>query len=94
MPKYTVDSPLRHDGEDYGIDDTVSMKAEQAEILLKQGVLISVAEDNPAEDMTVPVLIKELKSLKVEIPRGAKKEDLVELYNNATSAVDDNGKPE
>lgn len=38
MPKYTVESPLAHDGKSYAVGDTVEMSKAQADAL-PEGVL-------------------------------------------------------
>ena len=94
MSTHTVNSPLKHDAEDYEIGDTVTMKAEQAELLIQQGVLGPAPGHAPADKMTVAELMEALAKLEVDIPRGTKRTDLVKLYDNAVSAKDDNGNPE
>jgi hypothetical protein len=85
MPKYIVNSPLHHDGTPYAIGAKVEMKEEQAARLLELGV-VALVEENQASDidkMTVAELTAKLQELKVEIPAGAKKADLVKLYSEA-----------
>lgn len=65
------------------------MAQESAALLLEQGVLEAQTAVDQVEDMTVAQLTEALGKLKVEIPAGSKKSDLVELYNTATSAVND-----
>lgn len=39
MPKYTVKSPVKHDGKRYGIGTSITLKAEEAERLLQNGTV-------------------------------------------------------
>lgn len=39
MPKYTVESPLDHDGKRYEVGGSVTMEADQAKHLVDSGVL-------------------------------------------------------
>jgi hypothetical protein len=89
MPKYTVKTPLHHDGKPYAIGAVVKIEEERAVRLLELGVVAPV-EEGPATDidkMTVAELTDALGRLKVDIPSGAKKGDLIALYSKAI-AVD------
>jgi len=89
MPRYTVHSPLLHDGTRYDAGATVAMTEAQAKSLLERGTLTPAAESSPVEAMTVPELTEALEKLGVEIPKGAKKADLVALYEAAVKAGDE-----
>lgn len=84
MPKYIVNSPLHHDGKPYAVGVKVEMKEAQAVRLLELGV-VAQAEETQADidKMTVAELTDALGNLKVEIPAGAKKADLVKLLQDA-----------
>jgi hypothetical protein len=87
MQKYTVNSPLHHDGKPYAIGAQVELKEAQASRLLELGVVV-LAEDGQESDidkMTVAQLTDALVELKVATPAGAKKADLVKLYLDATA---------
>lgn len=49
MPKYTVKSPLRHDGKDYAPGKPVEMPEEAAERLVADGVLEPAAKPTEKE---------------------------------------------
>jgi len=55
MPKYSVESPLKYDGDDYGEGDVVDMPAKDAEPLLELGVL---GETKKADAPKAPDKIK------------------------------------
>ena len=40
MSKFHVQEPLRHDGKDYAVGDTIDLKADAAEGLVAVGVVI------------------------------------------------------
>lgn len=39
MPKYTVKSPVKHDGKRYGVGEKITLKVEDAERLLANGAV-------------------------------------------------------
>lgn len=39
MPKYTVKSPVKHDGKRYGVGATITLKADEAQRLLEIGAI-------------------------------------------------------
>lgn len=39
MPKYTVKSPVKHDGKRYGVGEKITLKVEEAERLLANGAV-------------------------------------------------------
>lgn len=97
MPEYTVQSPLLHDGDKYEVGQSVTMKEQQAELLLEQGVLQPAAAElhlaDPGDEMTVAELTRALADLKIDIPPGSKKADLVALYDQAVDESIDDGNP-
>ena len=44
MPKYTVQSPIKHDGKKYGVGDPITLTSKEAEPLIGAGAL---SEDRP-----------------------------------------------
>jgi len=89
MPRYTVHSPLLHDGTRYDAGAMVAMTEAQAKSLLERGTLTPAAAGNPVREMTMAELTEALEKLGVEIPKGAKKADLVALYEAAVKAGDE-----
>lgn len=49
MPKYSVLTPVKHDGKRYGVGDKLTLKAEEAAELLGAGA-ISAADHDAAAD--------------------------------------------
>lgn len=45
MPKYTVLSPVKHDGKRHGVGSTLTLKADEGAALVAQGVLEDSAID-------------------------------------------------
>ena len=61
-------------------------------IVVGSGIGGPTAASKPHDSRTDPRQV--LAKLKVEVPRGSKRADLVELYDNAVSTNDDSGNPE
>ncbi|MGE0671965.1 MAG: hypothetical protein AB7O64_02810 [Methylibium sp.] len=54
MPKYTVKSPLDHDGKRYAIGKSVELTEEEAEPLLGHTVELPPAAEKPAAPTKAP----------------------------------------
>lgn len=52
MPKYTVDSPVKHNGTDYEIGSEIELSAKAAQQLLEVGAISEVAarKNKPAAE--------------------------------------------
>ena len=49
MPKYSVLTPVKHDGKRYGVGDKLTLKAEEAAGLLEAGAISAADHDAAAE---------------------------------------------
>jgi len=85
---YTVkNGRIRRDGEVIAPGGTVEMPKEEAGPLVERGLLEKAEVEPQGPDaMNVPQLKEALEEMGVEIPKGARRDDLVALYEQPPNA--------